>query len=41
MQRPHMINDGPPKFSESDDEIRGSQYVGVCDHDPRGNLADM
>ncbi len=41
MQRPHVIDNGPPQFSESEDEIRGGQFVGVCDDDPRNDLADM
>ena len=41
MQRPNVIDDGPPQLSESKDEIRGGQFVGVCHDDSRHDLADM
>lgn len=41
MQRPHVIDNGPPQFGESNDEIRRSQFVGVGHDDPRHDLADM
>jgi len=41
MQRPHVIDNGPPQFGESNDEIRSGQFVGVCHNDPWHDLANM